>query len=257
MSASAIYRQLKSGASIINGQVSESTICRFINQLQLELRQMPNRDMHRYEHPHINEVWSGDSSVNPRLMDNDGKKHQAYIIALLDDACRFIVGIDVFYNDNFINFVSVMKFAVSKYGRSKVLNFDNGKSYKNRQMELLAARIGTTLSYCQPYIPIGKIKIERWFRTMKEQQMDELDMQDFHFLDGLCGNIHSYVQKYNQTPHSIFISYRFYYKAIAFCSPLASYSLFRHSAKLKSVVPNLQVFVALTISSSINKSFAY
>lgn len=202
MSAAAIYRQLKADGSIINGQVSESTICRFVNQLQNELRQTPNRDMRRYERPHINEVWCGDSSVGPRLTDKDGKKHRIYIIALIDDASRFITGIDVFYNDNFVNLMSVMKSAVSKYGRPKVLNFDNGKSYKNRQMELLAARIGTTLSYCQPYTPTGKAKIERWFRTLKDQWMAGLDMQDFHSLDELRGSLHSYVQRYNQTPHS-------------------------------------------------------
>ena len=61
MSAAAIYRQLRSDGSVINGQVSESTVCRFVNRLQLELRQTPNKDMRRYERPHINEVWCGDS----------------------------------------------------------------------------------------------------------------------------------------------------------------------------------------------------
>ena len=188
MSAAAIYRQLKNDGFIINGQVSESTVCRFVNQLQIELRQTPNRDMRRYERPHINEVWCGDSSVGPHLTDADGKKHRIYIIALIDDASRFITGIDVFYNDNFINLMSVMKSAVSKYGRPKVLNFDNGKSYKNKQMELLAARIGTTLSYCQPYTPTSKAKIERWFRTLKDQWMAGLDMRDFRSLDVTTGS---------------------------------------------------------------------
>jgi len=202
MSAAAIYRQLRADGSIINGQVSESTVCRFVNQLQNELRQTPNRDMRRYERPHINEVWCGDSSVGPRFTDADGKKHRIYIIALIDDASRFITGIDIFYNDTFVNLMSVMKSAVSKYGRPKVLNFDNGKSYKNKQMELLAARIGTTLSYCQPYTPTGKAKSERWFRTMKDQWMAGLDMRDFHSLDELRGSLHAYVQRYNQAPHS-------------------------------------------------------
>lgn len=147
MSAAAIYRQLRSDGSVINGQVSESTVCRFVNRLQLELRQTPNKDMRRYERPHISEVWCGDSSAGPRLTDPDGKKHRVYIIALIDDASRFITGIDVFYNDNFINLMSVMRSAIAKYGRPKIFNFDNGKSYKNKQMELPAARIGTTLSY--------------------------------------------------------------------------------------------------------------
>lgn len=202
MSAAAIYRQLKNDGFIINGQVSESTVYRFVNQLQIELRQTPNRDMRRYERPHINEVWCGDSSVGPHLTDADGKKHRIYIIALIDDASRFITGIDVFYNDNFINLMSVMKSAVSKYGRPKVLNFDNGKSYKNKQMELLAARIGTTLSYCQPYPPTSKAKIERWFRTLKDQWMAGLDMRDFRSLDELRGSLYAYVQSYNLAPHS-------------------------------------------------------
>jgi transposase InsO family protein len=202
MSASAIYRQLGANGSIICGQVSESTVCRFVNQVQAELHQTPNRDMRRYERPHINEVWCGDSSVGPKLTDSDGRKHRIYIIALIDDASRFITGIDIFLNDNFVNLMSVMKSAISKYGRPKILNFDNGKSYRNKQMELLAARIGSTLSYCQPYTPTGKAKIERWFRTMKDQWMAALDMRDFHSLDELRGSLFSYVQNYNQSPHS-------------------------------------------------------
>lgn len=202
MSAAAIYRQLGSNGSIAYGQVSESTVCRFVNQVQAELRQTPNRDMRRYERPHINEVWCGDSSVGPKLTDTDGKKHRIYVIALIDDASRFITGIDVFFNDNFVNLMSVMKSAIAKYGRPKVLNFDNGKSYRNRQMELLAARIGSTLSYCQPYTPTGKAKIERWFRTLKDQWMASLDMRDFHSLDELRGSLFSYVQHYNLSPHS-------------------------------------------------------
>ena len=158
--------------------------------------------MRRYERPHINEVWCGDSCFGPKFTDADGKKHRLYLIALIDDASRFIVGINIFYQDNFVNLMAVMKAAVSKYGRPKVLNFDNGKSYRNRQMELLAARIGTTLNYCQPYTPTSKAKIERWFRTMKDQWMASLDMRDFHSLEEIRGCLFSYVQRYNQSPHS-------------------------------------------------------
>lgn len=202
MSASSIYRQLHDDGSITTGQVSEATVYRFIKQLQLELRQSPNKDMRRYERPHINEVWCGDTCFGPRLTDPSGNKHRVYIIALIDDASRFVTGIDVFYNDNFVNLLTVIKSAVSKYGRPKVLNFDNGRCYKNKQMQLLAARIGTTLSYCQPYSPTGKAKIERWFRTLKDQWMASLDMRDFHSLDELRGSLHAYIQHYNQSPHS-------------------------------------------------------
>lgn len=202
MSAAAVYRQLKDNGSIKNGDVSESTINRYVKVIALRLKTTKNQDMRRYERPHINEVWCGDSSVGPYLKTPDGKKHKVYIIALIDDASRFIVGIDVFFNDNFINLMSVMKSAVAKYGRPRMLNFDNGSSFKNKQMELLAARIGSVIHYDQPYTPTQKAKIERWFRTMKDQWMSSLDIRDFSSLDGLRGNLLAYVQAYNQTVHS-------------------------------------------------------
>lgn len=202
MSASAIYRQLRDNGSIKNGEVSESTVNRYINLIAVQLKTTTNQDMRRYERAHINEVWCGDSSVGPYLKTSDGKKHKVYIIALIDDASRFIVGIDVFFNDNFVNLMSVMKSAVAKYGRPGMFNFDNGSSFKNKQMELLAARIGSVVHYDQPYTPTQKAKIERWFRTMKDQWLSSLDIRDFHSLDELRGNLLAYVQNYNQTVHS-------------------------------------------------------
>jgi transposase InsO family protein len=202
MSAAAIYRQLKDTGAIAKGEASESTVCRYVNQLKTELCLTPNKDMRRYEREHINEVWYGDSSAGPRLAGEGGKKNKTYIIALIDDSSRFVVGCDIFFNDNFINLMSVMKSAAVKFGRTKVWTFDNGKPYKNKQMELLAARIGTTINYCQPYTPTSKSKIERWFRTMKDQWMACLDMADFKSIDELRGSLSAYVKSYNQTPHS-------------------------------------------------------
>ena len=91
MSAAAIYKQLQDNGSIRSGQISESTVCRFINQLVLQERLTVNQDMRRYERPHINEVWYGDSSSGPYLKTPDGKKHRVYIIALIDDASRFVI----------------------------------------------------------------------------------------------------------------------------------------------------------------------
>ncbi len=202
LSSSAIHRQLQDNGSIKNGEVSLATVTRFVNQLVAESKMPTHHQLRRYERPHINEVWCGDSSVGPYLKTKDGKKHRVYIIALIDDASRFIVGIDVFFNDNFVNLMSVIKSAVAKYGRPQMFNFDNGKTYRNKQMDLLAARIGSVLHYDEPYTPTQKAKIERWFRTLKDQWMAGLDVRDFHSLDELRGNLFAYVQQYNQRSHS-------------------------------------------------------
>lgn len=76
LSAAAIYRQLQDKGSIRTGQLSESTVCRYINQMELTEKLTQNQDMRRYERPHINEVWCGDSSAGPYLKTTDGKKHR-------------------------------------------------------------------------------------------------------------------------------------------------------------------------------------
>lgn len=162
MSSAAIFRQLREDGCIKPGELSEATVNRFIQHLAIEHKTTSNQDMRRYERPHINEVWCGDTSVGPYLKLGDGKKHKVFIIALIDDASRFIVGVDVFFNDNFVNLMSVMKSAVAKYGRPQMYNFDNGSSFKNKQMELLAARTGSVLHYDRPYTPTQKAYVKSY-----------------------------------------------------------------------------------------------
>jgi transposase InsO family protein len=199
--ATLIYQKLMDNGTINKGEISLSTVNRYINQLNLKTKYTSNKDMHRYARPHINEVWCGDSSVGPYLL-VEGKKKKVWIIALLDDTSRMITGIDVFFHDTFVNVMSVMKSGVSKFGKPKILNLDNGSSYKNKQISLLAARIGTTLSYNPPYTPTGKAKIERWFKTLKQQWMSQLNMADFQNLDDLRRSLFAYVKFYNQRIHS-------------------------------------------------------
>jgi len=113
-----------------------------------------------------------------------------------------IVGIDIFFNDNFVNLMSVIRGAVIKYGKPKKFNFDNGANYRSSQMNLLAARIGTIIHYNPARTPTGKAKIERWFRTLKDQWMSQLCMNDFKDIEELRKSLFAYVQEYNQRIHS-------------------------------------------------------
>lgn len=199
--ATLVYQKLKDNGTIAAGDLSLSTINRVVNRFKKEKGATKNKDMRRYERNHINEVWCGDSSVGPYIR-IDGKKKKTYIIALIDDASRYIVGIDIFFNDNFVNLMSVMKSAVKKNGKPKIFNFDNGSNYKCGQMTLLGARLGSVLNYCAPYTPTSKAKIERWFRTMKDHWMAGLNMNDYKTLEELRDSLMTYVQKYNQSVHT-------------------------------------------------------
>lgn len=199
--ATMVYQKLLETNTIVAKDVSLSTVNRFVQEYKKSKGFGPLKDMKRYEREHINEVWCGDSSVGPYLK-VDGKKQRTYIIALIDDASRMIVGIDIFFNDNFVNLMSVIRGAVIKYGKPKTFNFDNGSNYRSTQMNLLAARIGTVIHYNPARTPTGKAKIERWFRTMKDQWMSQLCMTDYKSLDELRKSLFMFVQEYNQRVHS-------------------------------------------------------
>ena len=146
ITAAEIHRTLLCSGSIHTGQVSQSTVERFVRQEKGREEAPGNQDMRRYERAHINEVWYGDTMYGSWLKDGEGKK-RVYLIALIDDASRFIVAADLFFNDSFENLMTVIRSAVSKFGRPGLFTFDNGASYRNNQMELLAARIGSSVHY--------------------------------------------------------------------------------------------------------------
>lgn len=181
--------------------ISLSTVNRIVNRIKVQNLMVPKDEMRRYEREHINEVWCGDSCVGPYFYEN-GKKLRLYIIALIDDASRCVVGARIFKNDNYVNLLSVLKSSMKKYGKPKMLNFDNGKSYKNKQVDLLSARVGFVIRYCEAYKPVQKAKIERWFRTLRDHWMAKINYSDFKSLEEYQISLDEYVKRYNQTIHS-------------------------------------------------------
>ena len=52
---------------------------------------------------------------------------------------------------------------------------DNAKIYRSPQLERIAASIGILIVHTPPYQPEGRGKIERFFRTVREQFLASLD----------------------------------------------------------------------------------
>ena len=71
------------------------------------------QELKRYEAENVNDIWACDTTYSFKVMDN-GLKKRIFIIAIIDDASRAIVGINCFFEDNYVNFMSVLKSAVKK-----------------------------------------------------------------------------------------------------------------------------------------------
>ena len=198
-----IYQELITEAIVGPKDTSLATVNREVKRKR-QLMKKPNQDidkvMARYERENINEVWCGDSSFGPNVTVN-GEKRKTHIIAFIDDCSRFIVGIDIYLNDNTINLINTMKQAVKRHGVPKMFNFDNGSNYKSIDTQETIANIHSSVHYCHPYSPVQKAKIERFFRTMKKQWMSKYNQSSVS-LEQVKDDLLSYVEQYNNTVHS-------------------------------------------------------
>ena len=201
MTAKSIYDALIESGYIQTLEISYSTIDRYVGKIKKDKGIIITSELKRYEASHINDIWCCDTTYSFKIVDTDGSKKRMFIIAIIDDASRLIVGVDVFFNDNYINFSKVLKNAIRKYGKPKTLNLDNGGTYNNKQLELLGARLGINLHHCAPYSGWQKGKIERWFRTMKDHFMAEYDLVNLKTIEQFRQDLLDYVVKYNQTIH--------------------------------------------------------
>ncbi len=74
MTAAGIYRALIADGSLHSGQSSVSSVERFLRRIRTGEGESTNKDMRRYELPHINAVWYGDTCFGPWMKTSEGKK---------------------------------------------------------------------------------------------------------------------------------------------------------------------------------------
>lgn len=132
--------------SLIPATVSVATVQRFVkrNGLKSADAALAGRDRKAFEEAYFGGMYQADTCYLPYLEEN-GKKHRTYLIMILDDYSRMIVGGQIFYQENAYNFQKVLKDAVAAYGIPDKLYVDSGAPYKNRQLDMICASIGTVL----------------------------------------------------------------------------------------------------------------
>lgn len=125
----------------------------------------------RYEHAHRNAVWQGDFSQGIPLPDPRDPKQtrMTHLHVFEDDYSRFIPHGEFYFRQNLPCLEDCFRKAVLRGGVPACTYWDNGAVYQARQVRLLTARLGIQAIFATPYAPEGKGKVERFFRTVKEQ----------------------------------------------------------------------------------------
>lgn len=197
-----VYRKLIEESYIKATDTSKATVLRYIRENNLKRSQVAPVDRKAFEMEFANDCWQSDTSHGPIIKVN-GQKRQAYLITFIDDASRLILHGEFFFNDNAVNMQAVFKKAIAKYGIPKRIFVDNGKTYKNGQLSLICASLGIVLIHTKAYSPESKGKIERSFRTIKDNWMNGIDWNDYLSLEELNTDFSKYLnESYTNSVHS-------------------------------------------------------
>jgi transposase InsO family protein len=133
------------------------------------------KEIKRFAHQWVNELWQGDIMYGPYLKVGRGKK-QTYLLAFIDDASRLILHAQFFWEQNYTAVRMTLKEAILRRGVPKMIYTDNGKVYRSGQLAVVCASLGCSLLHAEPFAPYAKGKIERFFRTVRARFLPRLNL---------------------------------------------------------------------------------
>ena len=123
----------------------------------------------RFEAERPNVRWVGDALHGPHVA---GRK--AILIAFLDDHSRAVVAARWGYAENAVALRETLKVALAARGRPAQCYVDNGAMFIDSGLRRACAVLGIKLTHSQPGRPAGRGKIERFFRTVRDQFLVEI-----------------------------------------------------------------------------------
>ena len=197
INATLIYNKLIEDGFINQADVSLTSVQRFIKKNDLRAATNPNqKDRKAFEEAFPGGMYQADTSYTTYIKEN-GKQRRTYLIHLIDDHSRLILGARFFYNDNAYNFQIVLKEAIARYGLCNKLYLDNGSTYINAQLSLICGSLGIIKIHTPVRDGASKAKVERSFRTIKDTWLYGFDAASVSSLEELNRLLQDYVRKRN------------------------------------------------------------
>ena len=175
ISISLLYEQMVKQGRINPKTLSSPTVYRFFakDETKQKIKALrtaagEEKEMRRYSHSRINELWIIDVMYGPMVKYN-GKKTQSYLIAIIDDCSRLIINASFYVSQDYGSLRNCLKEGILRRGIGNVIYTDNGKIFRCQQFEFACASIGSALIHSKPYVAYSRGKIERFFRTVRER----------------------------------------------------------------------------------------
>jgi transposase InsO family protein len=184
--------------------ISAATLYRFLKQRGLTARQLLALPVHKkFEAERSNQIWQSDMLFGPYVQRAGGGRMQAFLYATLDDASRLVPHAQFYPQQGLDAFLDCLRQAVAARGVPIRLYVDNAKVFRSSPLKRIAASMGILIIHTPPYQPQGRGKIERFFRSVREQLLANLDPQRTLSLEELNQCLWAWIeQAYHRSQHS-------------------------------------------------------
>jgi putative transposase len=156
------------------------------------------RALGRFEADHRNELWTGDALHGPLV---DG--HRTFLFCFIDDHSRLLVGYRWASREDVLNASMALRAGIASRGLPTACYVDNGSPFVSGQLLRACAVLGIRLIHSRPGRPEGRGKIERVFRTVRQEVLGELEDHPPQSLQDLNQNFQAWVEQvYHQRVHT-------------------------------------------------------
>jgi len=166
----AVYKKCIEKGFLKKDQIAETTFRRHVKRFELLKpdSEVQSKRRQAFAKANANDLWQCDTLVGPYIGIN-GKPTQVYLICFIDDASRVIPHGAFYTRDNTPNLLDCFQSAMFKRGVPKAIYVDNGSNYASKEMSLVCCRLGSVLIHTPVRDGAAKGKIERFFRTVRDQ----------------------------------------------------------------------------------------
>jgi putative transposase len=152
---------------------SDRTLQRLFERLELNAPapgpEEEQRAFGRFECARPNETWIGDTLHGPVI---SGKK--SYLFAFIDDHSRAVMGARWSHHDDVVRMAAGFRPALQSRGVPQRAYLDNGSPFVDAWLLRACAVLGIRLVHSRPGKPEGRGKVERFFRTVRDQFLVEI-----------------------------------------------------------------------------------
>jgi putative transposase len=161
---------------------SERTIQRYFARAGLNLRPdgTPPEVFGRFEAATTNDLWTGDAMHGLAVAN-----HKTYLLAFIDDHSRLLCGYRWTYAEDTTRLEAALRAGLQARGIPKAVYVDNGSAFTSKPLLRACAVLGVQLIHSTVRRPEGRGKIERFFRTVRDQFLVELATTPVGDLDEL------------------------------------------------------------------------